>query len=134
MIAENRLQTVRKLLKTHRQSRLLAFWQQLAPDQRAGLLDQIERLDFSRIDLWAANAVAKSPSVDFSANLAPAPFYGPAPDTPEQKTRYARARELGKELISAGKVAAFVVAIFGLARCVLRDGCGNVGHDGARLG
>ncbi|HUT28649.1 MAG TPA: UDPGP type 1 family protein [Sedimentisphaerales bacterium] len=110
MIAENRLKTARKLLKTHRQSRLLAFWEQLAPDQRAGLLDQIERLDFSRIDLWAANAVAKSPSVDFSATLAPAPFYGHAPDSPEQKTMYARARELGKECISAGKVAAFVVA------------------------
>lgn len=100
---------VKKLLKKHNQSHLLAFWEQLCPVQRQKLLLQIERLDFTEIDRWIANYIKKPVTAAISAEIAPAPFYHFSPDR-EHKRKYAQARELGKELISAGKVAAFVVA------------------------
>ncbi len=104
------LQNIKKLLKKHRQSHLLAFWQQLNPAQRQNLLAQIQQLDFSKIDDWVAKYIEKLSSTAISADLAPAPSYGPVPADPEQKRRYGRAIELGKKLISAGRVATFVVA------------------------
>jgi len=44
------------------------------------------------------------------ADFAPARSYSPVPAGHEQERKYSKAIELGRELISAGKVAAFVVA------------------------
>jgi UDP-N-acetylglucosamine/UDP-N-acetylgalactosamine diphosphorylase len=104
------VEKTRKLLKKHNQSHLLAFWKQLNAAQRQNLLVQIERLDFSEIDDWVANYIKKPPSVAIPVDFTPAWFYNFNPVGPEQKHKYAQAGELGKELISAGKVAAFVVA------------------------
>lgn len=101
---------IKKLLKKHNQSHLLAFWEQLNPAQRQNLLAQIERLDFSGIDRWVADYIKKPASAAIPVDFTPAWFYGLNPLGPEQERKYARARELGRELISAGKVAAFVVA------------------------
>ena len=101
---------IKKLLKKHNQSHLLAFWEQLNAAQRQNLLAQIERLDFSEIDDWVANYIKKPASAAIPVDFTPAWFYNFNPAGPEQKRKYAQARELGKELISAGKVAAFVVA------------------------
>ena len=100
----------KKLLKKHNQGHLLAFWEQLNAAQRWNLLAQIERLDFSGIDDWVANYIKKPTSAPIPADFAPAWFYSLNPVDPEQKRKYVQARELGKELISTGKVAAFVVA------------------------
>ncbi len=99
-----------KLLKKHCQSHLLAFWEQLNAAQRQNLLLQIERLDFSQISDWVADYIKKPVSAAIPADFAPAWFYSLNPAGPEQERKYAHARELGRELISAGKVAAFVVA------------------------
>ncbi len=99
----------KKLLKKHNQSHLLAFWEQLSPAQRQNLLFQIEKFDFSEIDGWVANYVKKSTSAAIPADFDPAWFYHFNPGS-KQKRKYAQARKLGKEMISAGKVAAFVVA------------------------
>jgi len=104
------LENTKKLLRKHHQSHLLAFWEQLNAAQRQNLLGQIEELDFSNIDDWVARFVRKPVSTAIPADFAPAPTYGPKPADPQQERKYARARELGKKLISAGKVAAFVVA------------------------
>ena len=101
---------IRKLLKRHNQSHLLAFWEQLNAAQRQNLLAQIERLDFSKIDDWVANYIKKPTSAAIPADFAPAWAYNLNPSAPEQKRKYVQARELGKELISTGKVAALVVA------------------------
>lgn len=98
-----------KLLKTHNQSHLLAFWEQLSPAQRQNLLVQIEKLDFLEINGWVAKYVKKTAVSAISADFSPPPFYHFNPG-PEQKRKYAQAIELGRELVSAGKVAAFVVA------------------------
>jgi UDP-N-acetylglucosamine/UDP-N-acetylgalactosamine diphosphorylase len=101
---------IKKLLKKHNQSHLLAFWEQLNPAQRQKLLAQIERLDFSQISDWVAKYIKKPTSAAIPVDFVPAWFYSLNPVGPEQKRKYAQARELGRKLISAGKVAAFVVA------------------------
>lgn len=103
-------ENIKELLKKHRQSHLLSFWNQLDTDQRQTLLAQIQRLDFLKIDQWVANFVNKRAPVAISPDFAPAQSYNPNPVGPEQKSKYEKAVKLGKELISDGKVAAFVVA------------------------
>jgi UDP-N-acetylglucosamine/UDP-N-acetylgalactosamine diphosphorylase len=100
---------IKKLLKKHNQSHLLAFWERLNPAQRQNLLAQIERLDFSGIDDWVAKYIRNPASAAIPVDFAPAWFYHFNPGL-EQKRKYAQAGELGRKLISAGKVAALVVA------------------------
>ncbi|MHC4192943.1 MAG: UTP--glucose-1-phosphate uridylyltransferase, partial [Planctomycetota bacterium] len=110
MITKETLQNARKLLQKHHQGHLLAFWDQLTPSQRQSLLAQIEQLDFSQIDDWVATYVKNPAPAAVPTDFAPAPSYPAAPLDPEQHAGYTEARELGKGLISAGKVAALVVA------------------------
>ena len=110
MDIEETLKNIKKLLQEHSQSHLLAFWDHLAPDQRQNLLTQLSSLDWPKIDDYRADCVKKPPSVELPADLAPPEFYPARPQNAHQRRKYAQARELGKELISAGKVAAFVVA------------------------
>ena len=104
------IEKIKRLLKKHNQSHLLAFWEQLNAAQRQNLLLQIERLDFPQISEWVADYIKKPASAAIPADFAPAWFYSLNPVGPEQKRKYAHAGELGRQLISAGKVAAFVVA------------------------
>jgi len=101
---------IKKVLKKHRQSHLLAFWDQLDTAQRRKLLAQIRQLDFAKIDNWVAGCIKKSIPAVISTDLVPASSYSSEPADPQQRHKYARAVELGKELIRQGKVAAFVVA------------------------
>jgi len=109
MIIKKTFENTKKLLRKHNQSHLLAFWEQLSAAERQNLLAQIQQLDFPKIDDWVANFVKKS-AVEVGAGLVPARSYSPAPADAEQKRRYGKAVELGKELIRRSKVAALVVA------------------------
>ncbi len=110
MTADEKLQDVEKLLRKHSQSHLLAFWENLGLGQRRDLLACLHGLDWPKIDDWVANYVKKAPPVAVPAELAPPEFYAAEPVNARQQERRAKARKLGRELISAGKVAAFVVA------------------------
>lgn len=101
---------IKKLLENHRQSHLLAFWDQLNIDQKQDLLAQIQRLDFEKVDFWVTNLIKNPASDAILADLSAALSYPPSPSDPEQQHKYVKAVKLGKELITAGKVAAFVVA------------------------
>lgn len=103
-------ENIKKLLKKHNQGHLLRFWDQLDPVEKNGLLAQIQQLDFAKIDDWVANFVKKPASAAVPGNLAPAPFYSHIPADTAKQQKYNQAKELGKQLISAGKLAAFVVA------------------------
>lgn len=105
------LEDTKKSLKRHNQDHLLAFFEQLNAVQKQNLLTQIQKLDFAKIDDWIAEYI-KKPVVDAatSIDLSPAWSYCPDPADTDQKCKYARAEELGRKLISTGKVAAFVVA------------------------
>jgi len=110
MDIEETLKNIKKLLQEHSQSHLLAFWDHLSPDQRHNLLTQLSSLDWPKIDDYVADCVKKLPSVKLPADLAPPEFYPAQSKNRRQQAKYAQARELGEKLISAGKVAAFVVA------------------------
>ncbi len=110
MCNEKTYEELKKLLKKHNQSHLLTFWSRLDPDRRKNLLAQIRQLDLTKIGDWVADYVTKPPAASISAEMIPAPFYSSCPAGSEQQSKYVRAVELGKELISSGKVAALVVA------------------------
>jgi UDP-N-acetylglucosamine/UDP-N-acetylgalactosamine diphosphorylase len=110
MDIEETLKNTKKLLEKHAQSHLLTFWDHLTPDQRQNLLTHLSSLDWPKIDDYVADCVKKPPSVRLPADLAPPEFYPARPKNAHQGRKYAQARELGEKLISAGKVAAFVVA------------------------
>jgi len=104
------LENAKKLLKKHGQSHLLAFWDRLNASQRQALLAQIRLLNLARIDDWVAKYVKKQRFSTIPADFEPAPYYGVSPADTRQKRKYAAAIDLGRQLISAAKVAAFVVA------------------------
>ncbi|MHC4371893.1 MAG: UTP--glucose-1-phosphate uridylyltransferase [Planctomycetota bacterium] len=104
------LENMEELLQKHGQSHLLAFQKMLDADRRRGLLEQIQGLDLPKIDQWVADYVKNPAPVEIRHDFTPAGSYSPHPTGAEQESKYARAIELGKKLISAGKVAAFVVA------------------------
>ena len=110
MNTQKAYEKVNKLLKKHHQVHLLAFWGQLDTIQKQNLLVQIQELELAKIDDLVTNCVTKPVTTSISAELVPAPFYSFSPSGPAQQSKYARAVQLGKALISSGKVAAFVVA------------------------
>ncbi len=110
MAAQRKFEEIKKLLKKHHQSHLLAFWDQLDAAQRQNLLTQIQQFDLPKIDEWVANFVKKPTSAQINTDFIPASAYSPTPADPQQKRKYTSAIELGKEFISAGKVAVLVVA------------------------
>jgi len=105
-----RPENTERLLEKHGQSHLLAFWEQLDEAASRKLLAQINELDFSEIDGWTANIIKKPPPEVPPDSFAPASSYPPEPANTAQQREYDEAEKLGRELISAGKVAAFVVA------------------------
>ena len=110
MAAKSTFEDITRLLKEHSQGHLLAFWGQLNRAQRQDLLAQIEQFDFSKIDDWVAEYVKKPVSAAIGDDFTSAPYYRLEPSDLEESGKYRLARGLGKELISRGKVAAFVVA------------------------
>jgi len=101
---------IKKTLKKHRQSHLLAFWDQLDTAQKQHLLSQINQLDLAKIDSWVADYVKKPTSEAVSSDILPAAYYSLEPSDNEQRRKYTEAVKLGRDLIRQGKVAAFVVA------------------------
>ena len=110
MTNEQRYEEASQLLTRHGQGHLLAFYDQLADQQKQHLLEQIDRLDFSQIPAWITDYVRNNQPVAVPDHFEPAPSYAPTPQTSAEQKKYAEARKLGTKLISAGKVAAFVVA------------------------
>jgi len=110
MSSEKTLENVKKLLKEHNQSHLLAFFDQLDAEKRQDLLAQINQLDFTAIDQWIARYIKSKAPHTVPSDFKPAPYYPFPPGDAAEKQKYQEAAALGKELISAGKVAAFVVA------------------------
>lgn len=111
MIAARNFEGIRDDLTRCGQAHLLAFWGDLSPSERQQLLSQIGDLDLARVPGWVETLV-RNPS-DGSIcppDFAPASSYSPQSRTEAERDKYAQAVRLGAELISAGKVGAFVVA------------------------
>jgi UDP-N-acetylglucosamine/UDP-N-acetylgalactosamine diphosphorylase len=118
MSTQKSFEDIKKKLQKHHQNHLLAFWDDLDETQKRDLLAQIQQLDFTSIDRWIRDIVKNSDPVairtdgfdELTTSFIPPTSYNPQPASTDQQHKYSKAVELGKKLISAGKVAAFVVA------------------------
>ncbi len=104
------LQEMKGKLKTISQPQVLDFYDELTLEQKSSLLQQIEKLDLDKIPEWVEQYVLKDGSIKLPETYDPAPSYPSEPETEEQDIKYTKARQLGKDLISQGTVAGFVVA------------------------
>ena len=105
----DRYEQCRKLLESRNQQHLLAWWDSLDGDSREKLLREIESIPWELVDELIPTHVLKEPPRHVPSDIVPAPAYPRIP-TAELKPLYEEARELGRQLISTGKVAAFTVA------------------------
>ena len=110
MSAESIPPEITQLLKKHGQQHLLAFWEELDGSARRRLLAQLEGLELDWVDEWVSEIVTGGGPEQPRGDIEPAGAYPPIPGNERQRRLYGQAMELGRELISAGKVAAFVVA------------------------
>jgi UDP-N-acetylglucosamine/UDP-N-acetylgalactosamine diphosphorylase len=99
-----------ELLTGHSQQHLLGFYENLDENAQKALLDQIDALDFDSIPAWIEKYVKGEYSLDIPENLAPSPYFPALATDTDTRARYDQAKALGADLISQGKVAAFVVA------------------------
>jgi UDP-N-acetylglucosamine/UDP-N-acetylgalactosamine diphosphorylase len=110
MDIEKEYENIKKLLNNHHQSHILSFWDQLDEARKQNLLAQVQRLDFTKIDFWVEKFIKSYIPDVIKSDFAPAESYHSTPTSQDQQKKYAEAVKLGRELIAAGKVAAFVVA------------------------
>src|SRR5688572_13288997 len=99
----------RTQLESRNQQHLVAFWNSLHDISRENLLREIESIPWELVDELIPTHVLKEPPRQVPSDITPAPAYPRVP-TPELKPKYVEARALGRQLISAGKVAAFTGA------------------------
>ncbi|MBN1765344.1 MAG: UDPGP type 1 family protein [Sedimentisphaerales bacterium] len=105
----SRIEAATKKLKKHGQDHLMRFADQLDPEQKMMLLDDIEKLDLELIDSLIAEYVLDEPEHTLPKEIGPAPVYTvPAPAALAPK--YQQACEHGERLIAEHKVAVFTVA------------------------
>jgi UDP-N-acetylglucosamine/UDP-N-acetylgalactosamine diphosphorylase len=98
------------VLKEHNQEHLLAFADQLTPEQRASLEADLAAIEWDQLDDWIENCVKKAPEGDSLEGIAPAPYLPASPANPAQEAEYEEAKALGEKLLREGKVGAFTVA------------------------
>jgi UDP-N-acetylglucosamine/UDP-N-acetylgalactosamine diphosphorylase len=99
----------RQTLAAVGQAHLLHYYDQLDDARRAALLDQIEAQDWPALAEAVKTHVLAAPTLHLPSRIEPAPCY-PAVPAPAQADRYRQARQIGRDLIRAGQVAAFTVA------------------------
>lgn len=96
------------------QEHLLRFSNELAPNAKAALLEQLASLDLESLPALVRDYVHNKPAFELPPGLEPAPYYpfDPAQGGKGVAQGYDRAAawKTGEDLIRRGKVAAFVVA------------------------
>jgi UDP-N-acetylglucosamine/UDP-N-acetylgalactosamine diphosphorylase len=110
MKIEERYEKCSQLLQKYNQQHLLTFWGELDDSSKDRLLKQIEELDFKSLDEKIHRYIKNSSCVKLPTEIKPVLEYPALPQDSEQKEKYIKAKRLGTELISKGRVAAFVVA------------------------
>ena len=110
MELEKRYKKCSQLLQKYNQQHLLAFYNRLDKNAQNKLLKQIEELNFKSLDEKISRYVKNPSPVKLPAKIKPAGVYPALPKTSELKQKYEKASRLGANLISKGKVAAFIVA------------------------
>lgn len=107
---QTRYEKIFKKVKSVGQEQVLQFWPQLRDDGRQRLLDQLDTLDFDRIEQLVNNCVIKPAPFKLPATLEPAPCYPAEAIEHQQSQLYRRAWQTGEQALADGKVCAFTVA------------------------
>ena len=102
-----RLASIRKTLESHGQGHVLAFHDELSPQQQDALLDQVQSIDLDALDVWIERFTGGEPESPVPGDLEPAPYYPHLSGSAYDAERY---RRIGRDLVKAGKVAVFCVA------------------------
>lgn len=111
MTADRSIESIRHDLARCGQEHLLTFWDELSASERDDLVAQIGDLDLSSIPAWVETLVRNQPEAPVVPHdFQPARSYSPRPQSDAARDKYAQALQLGDDLISAGRVAGFVVA------------------------
>ena len=105
----DRYQHALATLSAVHQQHVLEHWSALGDDQRHQLLDQIDSVDWPELARLVQTHVLHTPEFHLPENVQPAPWYAHQPSAALQP-KYNQARQLGWDLIKAGKLAAFTVA------------------------
>lgn len=100
---------MRENLRTAGQSGVLRFYDSLQPAGKARLEGQLAALDLKQISKLVDEYVRQKPHVAIPENIQPVTAYPRAPG-PGQEALYKQALERGEQIVSEGKVAAFLVA------------------------
>jgi UDP-N-acetylglucosamine/UDP-N-acetylgalactosamine diphosphorylase len=104
------LNRVRKSLAQRGQDQVFAFWGELAEHQREALLQILSQVDLGQVDRGISQCIRGAEPVTVPSDFLPAPFYPSQARDRDLERKYMDAIVLGDNLISTGKVAAFVVA------------------------
>ncbi len=96
---------MRQRLEEHGQGHLLDFYDELSEGEQKSLLAQLSALDFDRLEALTEQFVFNRPAVELPGDIEPPDIIpaGGGPDGPA-------AAERGRQVLAAGRVAAFVVA------------------------
>ena len=109
-MAEAEVESIRRVLADHGQSHLLRFFDSLEQDRQAALVEQIAAIDFDELDGLIDRHLESSAPAAPAGKITPPKVLPARPDDDAQADRYDQARRRGGQLLSAGKVAALVVA------------------------
>ncbi len=103
----DRLSSIRTTLESHGHGHLLAFWDKLDEARQASLLTQLQGIDFDQLQVLIETLVVRKQQAKRPRDVEPAPYYAHEPGSTYDADHY---REVGEDLLRAGKVAAFTVA------------------------
>lgn len=106
---DSRYKSCRATLTGRGQQHVLRWWDELEPGQREHLLSDIESIPWDVVDPLIPSHVLQRPHRSIPTDLSPPEVYKQQP-SPEQKALYDQAVRTGRDLLRAGKVAAFTVA------------------------
>ncbi len=96
-------------LEPRGQAHVLRWWDELSAADREQLVTELESIPWDVLDPIISTHVLAKPQATALDRLSPAPVY-PGVATPGNEKLYESATRRGRELIAAGKVAAFTVA------------------------
>lgn len=107
---DTRATEIRKKVEGHGQGHVFRFWDELGDASRRQLVEQLEAIDWARLDDWIKTYVLATPDLDIPSDLKPAGYYPAIPETHHQEQLYSEAMNLGRHLLREGRVAGFTVA------------------------
>ncbi|MCP4135862.1 MAG: UDPGP type 1 family protein [bacterium] len=104
MISYDGYDDVIKSVHSHNQEHVFENWDGLSNEEKKDLLEDCKDIDFDLI-----KKLYSGPEENASVDFNPAPYI-PLPKTEEETKQHKEARDIGKDFIKQGKVAAFLVA------------------------